>query len=86
MSFLCGPYSALKGDMNLVMSSLCVPLFKLRGDVENRGIIFIYCHMQPYIELGIYTPTLIFTHHFSPWPHVQPKGGCGKRCKLHFWP
>lgn len=45
-----------------VMSSLCGPMFNLRGEVENTGVIFIFNHGQPYTMLGIYKPILIFCH------------------------
>lgn len=42
-----------------VMSSRDGPLFRLRGDPENRDVIFILGDDWSCIGLGIYTPTLI---------------------------
>jgi hypothetical protein len=62
LNFHC---STFRRDLYLtyVMPSFQELLFRLKGDVDNRGVIFYFSHGQPInnlcIEMGIHKPTLI---------------------------
>jgi hypothetical protein len=49
-SSMC-PLFSVKGGYCDAMSSLCVPMFKLREDVEIVGLIFTFSYDQPYCNI-----------------------------------
>jgi hypothetical protein len=59
------------------MHFLRIPLFKLRGNVKNGDVIFIFYQVQPCIELGIYLATVdlileyLHTHSHFYFKHVE---------------